>query len=941
MLALAGGARAQPAVRPAADWRTVETPHFVVHYPAEMADWTEPMVGRLEAIHEAVTAAVGFEPDGRTTVIVDDPSNQPNGVSFGPVIYLWPTPPDPSSEIGENRDWGEMLAIHEFAHSAHLTRPSRNPRDRLLYGLLPFPVEPIVVRSPRWVREGYATYLEGRLTGSGRPFGVRRPAVLREWALAGKLPTYAGLDRTGRYPEGSMAYLVGSAYLEWLVGRSGEQSLPDLWARMTARRRRSFEEAFAGVFGGPPSELYGEFTVDLTGKALAARETLEAGGLVEGERFQRLDGFADDPAVSPDGSTLALTLLPADRPSRIVVWSTEPDTAAARRDHEARERALAADPQDVPAVEWRPRPRTPLATLGPIGGRGHRAPRFLPDGERILVVRSEGLGDGRSRPDLFEWTWRTGALRRITHGAGIRTADPTPDGREAVGVRCRNGLCDLVRIDLESGEVSRVAAAGPEAPFYRPRVSPDGSRAAVGVQRGGAWRIAIVDLASGEVRDVGPDDGASRFDAAWLPRGDALLAVSDAGGVHDIERIDLADGTARPLTRVVGAAISPATDPFGRWIWFLTLESRGNDVRRIDAEREPLDRVIALDPALAPAAPARAPASPPFAPVSLPPSRAYGLGPRDYTLLPLGSIAPGGVAGGATLASADPVGRLIWTLGGLAGTGGAWRGGAASAAFRRYRPEIRASAFALRQEPSEQNRVRPAGLDADYAGAGLGVALERNFLSRVERFEIGGSAGRLEASGQPDGTRALAYAEASLSALATRGPWRLTGAIGTTGAAGSTVGERWTRATMALAVGAGRGSLGLSADSRAGWTGGDPPLWETFAAGGVRSPLVDPVFLSQRLPLPAVPVGYVHGERIWTIRVAARAAGVSPFWWAGTAGAELGDWKRVVGVEWVADQEEIPYLGLPASRLEAGIGRVLDEPLRHETRGWLSLSFQP
>ena len=53
-LASASALRAQPLTRPTADWRTVETPHFVVHYPAEMAAWTGPMVERLEAIHDGV-----------------------------------------------------------------------------------------------------------------------------------------------------------------------------------------------------------------------------------------------------------------------------------------------------------------------------------------------------------------------------------------------------------------------------------------------------------------------------------------------------------------------------------------------------------------------------------------------------------------------------------------------------------------------------------------------------------------------------------------------------------------------------------------------------------------------------------------------------------------------------------------------------------------------
>lgn len=941
-------ARAQPAARPTADWRTVETPHFVVHYPAEMAAWTEPMVQRLEAIHGAVNAAVGFEPERRTTVIVDDPSGQSNGVSFGPVIYLWPTPPSPSSPTGENRGWSEILAVHEYAHSAHLTRPSRNPRDRLLFALIPVPVQPIAARTPRWVVEGYATYLEGKLTGSGRPYGAWRPAVLREWALEGKLPRYDSLDRSNGYWEGSMAYLAGSAFLEWLVERSGEESLPHLWARMTARRRRSFDEAFAGVFGGPPAELYGEFTVDVTAKALAARERLESAGLVTGESFQRLEGFADDPAASPDGELLAITIQPSDDPSRIVIWSTAPDTTAARREREDRERMLAADPQDVPAVDWRPRPRESIATLGPVGGRGHREPRFLPGGERLLVVRSEGLGDGRARSDLFEWTWRTGALRRITHGAGIRSADPTPDGRGAVAVRCLNGICDLVRVDLESGSVETIAAGAPDAPFHRPRVSPDGARAAVSVQQGSRWRIALVDLVSGELRMVGPDDGASRFDPAWLTGGDALVAVSDAGGVHNLTRIDLAAGTARPLTRVLGAALSPEPDPDGRWIWFPILRSRGNDVHRIDADAAALDRVVTLDPSLAPAAPAAEPEPEPFEAGPLPPTRPYGLGPRNHTFLPRGSISSAGLAAGVTLAGTDPVGRLIWTLDGLVGRDGAWRGAAASAALRRYRPQLSATAFVTRQQPSEQNAVRPDGLDADYAGAGVEVALERNFLSRVERVAVGGSVGRLDLDGieganaEEDGTRALAFAEASLRALVTPGGWRFSGAVGLDGAAGSTAGERWTRGTASLAIAAGRGSGQLRAETTIGGTGGDRPGWETFAAGGVISPLVDPSLLSQRLPLPAVPVGYVLGERIWTVKLQARGrGGLAPFWWAATAGEELGDWKRVVGIEWVLDRDAIPYLGLPASRFEAGVARVLDEPLRKETRGWLSLSFHP
>jgi hypothetical protein len=238
--------------------------------------------------------------------------------------------------------------------------------------------------------------------------------------------------------------------------------------------------------------------------------------------------------------------------------------------------------------------------------------------------------------------------------------------------------------------------------------------------------------------------------------------------------------------------------------------------------------------------------------------------------------------------------------------------------------------------------VRPEGLDAEYAGGALGVALERDFVTRVERIAAGASLGRLEIDGGPDGTRRLAWAEAGYGTVATPGRWRLSASVQLQGAVGSTAGESWTRGTARGSLGAGPGAAQLRVTTEVGATGGDAPAWERFAVGGPVSPLVDPELLSQRLPLPAVPVGYVAGERIWTLRVEARGGGgLTPFWWAGTAGEELGDWKRVIGLEWVFDRDGIPYLGLPATRLEAGVARVLDEPLRKETRGWLSLSFRP
>src|SRR5262245_13864993 len=306
---------------PAADWRTLTTQHFRVHYPAPSEAWARRAAARLESIRERVVAEVGYEPPEVVDVLVSDPVADPNGQALPfigwPRLILWTNPPGPESEIGHYADWPELLIVHEETHLVHLLRPSRNPLRRLLAEAVP--LGPIALRAPRWVIEGYATVVEGRLTGSGRPNGDLRAAILRRWAQAGKLPSYDRLAAdTETWEGGSMAYLMGSAYLEWLEERAGPGSLRSLWARMTARAPRSFDEAFRGVFGDAPADLYDRFRAELTWRALEA-ERLSGPERVEGDLWQDLAWSTGAPAVAPDGERVALVFRSRNHPAQLVV----------------------------------------------------------------------------------------------------------------------------------------------------------------------------------------------------------------------------------------------------------------------------------------------------------------------------------------------------------------------------------------------------------------------------------------------------------------------------------------------------------------------------------------------------------------------------------------------------------------------------------------------
>ncbi len=327
---------------------------------------------------------------------------------------------------------------------------------------------PVALNAPRWVAEGYATFVEGRIVrGIGRPNGVWRPAVLRQWALEGQLPSYGALDGSPHFEGGDMAYLAGSAFLEWLAARDGDSSVVHLWRRMTARTKRSFSEAFVGVYGAPPDELYGRFTAELTHDAVDARaggpqqallaaraDSLPLEG--EGELVQRLHWATGAPALSRDDTLMAMVLSDPRHALRVVIVNLArhtPDSAALLRAERARE----LDPEDVPAIRARPPALGVVARLGPRGGMSFAEPRFFADGSRVLLTALAARGDGVSRRDLFVWNWRTGAVRRVTHGAGIRHADVSPNGLTAIADRCIGGRCDLVRVNLATGAITMLA----------------------------------------------------------------------------------------------------------------------------------------------------------------------------------------------------------------------------------------------------------------------------------------------------------------------------------------------------------------------------------------------------------------------------------------------------------------------------------------------------
>ena len=951
---LTGTAVRAQSVRPALDWHTVETEHFIFHFPEPYRVWTLALASRMEGIRAQVGEVVGFLPPRRVNIVVDDPANDPNGIALttldAPAIVLYPTPPNPRDAIGNFTVWGELLATHEFAHVAHLNRASRNRLRSLLWSLSPVPLGPIAVDAPRWALEGYATYVEGKVTGSGRPNHAWRAAVLRQFAIEGRLPSYGQLSATGPWQTSSFAYLAGSAFLEWLARREGDSSVTAVWRRMTATTVRSFDEAFVGVYGDGPASLYGRFSAELTADALAFERTHAPSGSGSGVLVQRLVRETGDPAVSPDGRFIALVIRHPDAPSALVVWKSadEPDTSAVAR----RARDHARDPADVSARAFYPPPKREIISLMSSDGAPYEAPRWMPDNKHLLVYRLMPLSDGALRPDLFLWSAEDGTLRRLTVGAAIRDVDPSGDGRWAAAVRCDHGWCDLVRVDLATGSVRVIVPGSESRNFYRPRVSRRTGEIIVSEQSGDRWRIASVSAETGVVTYIDPNDGVTRYDGAFEPDGRSVVATSEAGGIANLERLDRDGGPATTLTSVTGAAVAPDVAPDGS-VWFLSLQASGYDLRRLDAgtviaqASRPAPSAGRLDSLSAafPPSPSRAQEDssrrPQLGAVSA--IRRYGVGPSRVRYFPGMTSGFGGSSLLVAVARTDPVGRLGAILLGAMGAGALPAGASLNVVSRAQRTERWLSLWTSHEAPS--------------------VVLPRASLQALDLTRSGGAL-RLQRHNAGDGGELLLTAAALLERQYTNTLGSLTrraalaaftvvrrqrdedtryveqiSAVGEWGSDGVSPYMR-QRTTISFGTASTLGSLVTARASYGSVGGGGDRPQERFVIGGFQSPLIDPLYDGRRVDAPAYPVGSADGNAFAWFRIMLPIPPVELFY-SGASPDLFHRSLRSYGLEFRERVPGVAALGTPDIDALAGFARAVDEPVSREWRYYLSLAIRP
>jgi TolB protein len=182
------------------------------------------------------------------------------------------------------------------------------------------------------------------------------------------------------------------------------------------------------------------------------------------------------------------------------------------------------------------------------------APAWSPDGSKLAVSLSR---DGLAQ--LYYINPDGSGVFRLTQSPGIDT-EPcfSPDGQWLYFTSDRGGSPQIYRMPASGGDAERITFDG--SYNATPRISPDGKSLAYISRNEGRFQIALLDLATRQVRILTDSDRDES--PSFSPNGRMILYASEIGGRGVLSAVS-ADGSVRQrLSVTVGDVREPAWGPF-------------------------------------------------------------------------------------------------------------------------------------------------------------------------------------------------------------------------------------------------------------------------------------------------------------------------------------------------------------------------------------------
>lgn len=231
-------------------WRVIETPHFRVHFPTDLARLGRLAATMCEQAWQELTPLYNIYPKVRVEVALVDVGDQPNGYATAvawPRMVFFTAPPAFDSVLHHYDDWLKILINHEFTHILQINQiAGASEWINHIIGQQIIPNQGL----PSALLEGGATWAESISTGKGRVHSAMVQGHLRAQVIDAVLPSVdEWLNEPARWPGVATWYLHGGVFHDWLTQKYGTHWIKawhqDISTSLVAfHLNRSFERQF-------------------------------------------------------------------------------------------------------------------------------------------------------------------------------------------------------------------------------------------------------------------------------------------------------------------------------------------------------------------------------------------------------------------------------------------------------------------------------------------------------------------------------------------------------------------------------------------------------------------------------------------------------------------------------------------------------------------------
>jgi len=556
-------------------WYTLESDHFLVHFQEGNSRSAQVASHIAEEVYPHITELYSLEPETKVNIVLTDRQDYSNGAAyfFDNQIRIWV--PALDTPLRGTRNWLRDVITHEFVHivqlQASMKKSRRMPaiyfqwlsyedvrRPDVLYGypkgILTHPFASVSV--PVWFAEGSAQYQR-----SGWYFDIwdsHRDMVLRSAILN---DTYLSLEQMGSFSsmnslEREQIYNQGFAFVTYLVNRFGEEVLPDISDAFAETGVFNADEALKTATGTSGNKLFEEWIKnrkDFYGEAVASIEPRQSTAVEEEGLFNFY------PRFSPDGDKMAYLSNKGRDESRTSLFVKSLNSTGSS----VTQLNLGSLPAPAPSY----------AACGfsadPAIDHIHSVYSFSPDGNRIAFTRRKLNAMGEEYNDLFIHNMQSGEEKRLTHSRRLSSPAWHPKQEQLIAVQQHKGTQNLVRLDIESGELTPVTDYRHGEQVFTPVWHPDGQTVYFAFSDDHGREIKRLDAGNGKIENFLSDSDIDYRDPFIDQAGQYLYYASDRDGIFNIYRIflDSRNETGEKLTNVLGGAFMPSVNSDGRLLY--------------------------------------------------------------------------------------------------------------------------------------------------------------------------------------------------------------------------------------------------------------------------------------------------------------------------------------------------------------------------------------